>query len=107
MVIDIPVDVFGPDEDGTINTAMVLGDFFEPTDWAPDEGFGEIVPFEDIPWLSLSETAGVVDPGGSADVVVTVDSTGLEPGVYTGELVIRSNDAITGTVRVPVTLTVS
>ena len=36
-------------DDGFVNTAMVIGDFFQPTDWAPDEGHGTIEPFGDAP----------------------------------------------------------
>jgi hypothetical protein len=36
VCFDVPTEVFGPDHDGTLDTTMVLGDFFQPTDWAPD-----------------------------------------------------------------------
>ncbi len=65
-----------------------------------------------MPWLSLSATAGSNAGGSSTDVTVTFDSTGLAAGVYTGNLCVNSNDPDAGPgngtdqVIVPVTLTV-
>ena len=52
-------------DDGTINTAMVLGDFDCPSDWAPDEGHGTIEPFTDLPWLVREPESGTIAPGGA------------------------------------------
>lgn len=60
----------------------------------------------DCPWLSASPTAGTSPPGFSTPVDVSVDATGLTPGVYTCNLVIDSNDPDTP-LTVPVELTVS
>ncbi len=101
-----PVDVFGPTEDGTINVAMWAGDFEQQSDWAPDAGHGEIVPFEDAPWLSVDPTEGSIDPGVSQDLAVAVDATGLVPGTYVAELRIGSNDPLNPVQTVLVTLDV-
>jgi hypothetical protein len=67
----------------------------------------------DIPWLSESPTSGTVAAGGSVDITVTFDSTGLAPGGYSGDLEITSNDPDPGPgngtnlVTVPVALTVT
>ncbi|MBT8206771.1 MAG: carboxypeptidase regulatory-like domain-containing protein, partial [Acidimicrobiia bacterium] len=106
LAVDVPLDLLGDDEDGAINIAMVIGDFGGPHDWAPDVGHGELIPFEDIPWLTLSESSGVVDPGNSVEVVVSVDAAGLEPGMYSGELLVSSSDPTVGTIPIPVTLMV-
>jgi hypothetical protein len=60
----------------------------------------------DIPWLSIDPDAGTTSAGGSTDVDVTFDSTGLSSGVYTGTLCIESNDPVNPLVPVPVSLTV-
>ncbi|GAB4144779.1 MAG: hypothetical protein Fur0021_01620 [Candidatus Promineifilaceae bacterium] len=66
----------------------------------------------DVPWLSEDPTMGTTAPGGSTDVTVTFDSTGLAVGEYTANLCISSNDPDPGPgngtdlVVVPVTLTV-
>jgi uncharacterized membrane protein len=62
---------------------------------------------DDIPWLNVSPTAGTTTPGGTSNVDVTFDSTGLAVGVYTGTLCINSNDVDEPLVMVPVELTVS
>ena len=67
----------------------------------------------DIPWLTVSPTSGTTAAAASTAVVLTFNSTGLAPGVYTGNLCIASNDPDAGPgdgtalVIVPVTLTVS
>jgi subtilisin family serine protease len=62
--------------------------------------------FTDVPWLSEDPTSGTVPVGGSQEIEVTVDTTGLEPGVYGATIFIRSNAGRTPTLRVPVTLIV-
>ncbi|HNB50776.1 MAG TPA: proprotein convertase P-domain-containing protein, partial [Anaerolineales bacterium] len=74
---------------------------------------GEIVPAagvcvnpEDIPWASVNPISGTVAGGSSSTVEVTLDSTGLTEGVYTGTLCVTSNDLTNPLVTVPLTLTV-
>lgn len=69
-------------------------------------GGGGCTP-SDIPWASVSPTGGSTAAGGSSNVDVTFDSTGLDAGTYTGDLCISSNDPTTPEVFVPLTLTVS
>ena len=56
---DVPLEAIGGD-DGFVNTALVTGDFFQPTDWAPDAGHGTIEPFSDAPWVAESPESGTV-----------------------------------------------
>jgi len=66
----------------------------------------------DIPWASTSPITGTTTAGDATDVTVTLDSTGLLPGTYTGNLCITSNDPDAGPgnetdlVVVPLTLIV-
>lgn len=66
----------------------------------------------DIPWVTTSPVSGTTASGLATDVTVTLDSTGLADGTYTGNLCIFSNDPDAGPgnetelVVVPVTLTV-
>jgi subtilisin-like proprotein convertase family protein len=59
----------------------------------------------DVPWLSVSATSGSTPAGGTSTVDVTLDTTGLTPGVYEANLCIDSDDPDTPLVVVPVTLT--
>jgi N-acetylneuraminic acid mutarotase len=68
----------------------------------------------DLPWVSENPTSGTVPPDSSTVVDVTFDSTGLAEGVYTGSLIVRTNDpgiGLNGTdssqVKIPLTLTVT
>lgn len=58
------------------------------------------------PWMTTSSASGVLSPGSNEDVTVTLDSTGMMPGVYTAGLCIESDDPDEAQVVVPVTLTV-
>jgi subtilisin-like proprotein convertase family protein len=68
---------------------------------------GVCVNPEDISWASVSPTNGTTTSGNSDVVDVTLDSTGLGDGVYTGTLCVTSNDLTNPLVTVPLTLTVS
>ncbi|HEV8627572.1 MAG TPA: carboxypeptidase regulatory-like domain-containing protein, partial [Acidimicrobiia bacterium] len=62
--------------------------------------------FQDVPWLSEAPTSGTLAPGRSQAIDVTVDTTGLAPGVYGANLFVLSNSARQPQLRVPVTLIV-
>jgi hypothetical protein len=62
---------------------------------------------EDISWLSLSETSGVVGSGDTDEVTVDYDAAGLMVGVYNAQVCVFSNDMDEPLVSVPVTLEVS
>ena len=57
--------------------------------------------FIDLPWLEQVPSGGVLPPGGSQEVRVTVDASGLEPGVYQAILFILSNSGREPVVKVP------
>jgi hypothetical protein len=63
--------------------------------------------FGDIPWLSVEPTSGTVKAGKNKSLTVTVDTTGLEPGVYLGTIFVVTNSGRQPTLRVPVSLVVS
>ncbi|UXI67595.1 DUF4394 domain-containing protein [Tahibacter amnicola] len=58
----------------------------------------------DVPWLSISATAGVVGPGDSDSVTVQVDSAGLADGGHAATLCLRTSDAGRGLTPIPVYL---
>jgi hypothetical protein len=61
----------------------------------------------DIPWLTLSGTSGTIAGGGSNNVSVVYNSTGLANGTYTGNLCVESSDFDESLTVVPVVLTVT
>jgi subtilisin family serine protease len=65
-----------------------------------------IPAFSDIPWLSAAPTSGRLAPGASQQLYVTLNTTGLTPGVYRGSVFIQSNSGRRPQLLVPVTLTV-
>ena len=102
---DIPFDALG-DSDGTANVAGVLGDFFGPSDWVPDVGFGTIDPFRDVPWMATVPSAGTLRPGQSKVVRVTLGGADVAQGYYSGRLVLLSNDPRTSRIDINVVLEV-
>jgi hypothetical protein len=61
----------------------------------------------DVPWLSTTPVSGTVTSNNSVPVQVTFDATGMQPGEYTTDIVVRSNDPVTPLMTVPVTMTVT
>ncbi|MEU5941472.1 malectin domain-containing carbohydrate-binding protein [Micromonospora sp. NPDC047548] len=63
--------------------------------------------FADVPWLSEQPASGTIAPGESQDVRVTVDTTGLEPGIHTATVQLITNAGRQPAVQLPVTVVVS
>jgi hypothetical protein len=63
-------------------------------------------PLLDVPWVSANPASGSVPPGGSLDIMVSVDTTGLAPGLYRARLALATSDPRNPEVQVPVTLLV-
>ncbi|MCF8369025.1 MAG: choice-of-anchor D domain-containing protein [Bacteroidales bacterium] len=58
-------------------------------------------------WLLVSPTSGTIAAGGSQNLNVDFDATGLAIGVYTADINVSSNDPSQPLLTVPATLTVS
>lgn len=61
----------------------------------------------DIPWLTVTPTTGTLAPGATQALTVSINTAGLTPGLYLGNLYVQSNSARNPTVRIPVSLVVS
>ena len=57
-------------------------------------------------WLNLSSQMGSTNGGFSEEIVISFDSSNLEPGEYSTELIIESNDPYQSEISVPISLTV-
>lgn len=60
----------------------------------------------DVPWLTVTPTDGSVAPDGSTTLDVSVDTTGLTPGLYRANVIVLTNDPDHGAFAMPVTLVV-
>ncbi|MFH2140929.1 MAG: PKD domain-containing protein, partial [Bacteroidota bacterium] len=60
-----------------------------------------------VDWIHLSGNSGSVTPSDSALIYVTFSSAGLNGGVFTGEIIINSNDPLNPQISVPCTINVS
>jgi hypothetical protein len=63
--------------------------------------------YSDVPWLSVANPTGELAAGAKAELGLTVDTTGLEPGTYTGTVLLVSNGAKAPQVPFTVSVTVS
>lgn len=63
--------------------------------------------FSDVPWLSISPTSGTLAPGATQALSVSIDTTGLTPGVYLASIFVRSNSGRQASLRIPVSVMVS
>lgn len=61
--------------------------------------------FTDVPWLSTEPISGTVPSDALVRAAINLDARGLESGVYRAALVVRSNDPLSPTVRIPVSMT--
>jgi hypothetical protein len=61
----------------------------------------------DVPWLSLDPTSGTTPAGGTSEVTVLVDSTGLAPGLHEAHVCVTTDDPENPLVGVPISLTVT
>jgi len=57
-------------------------------------------------WLSANPASGTVIPGGTDYVTMTFNAGSLDPGTYLAHITIASNDPVTPSVVVPITLNV-
>jgi subtilisin family serine protease len=62
--------------------------------------------FADVPWLDATPTSGTIPPAGSQQVAVTVNTSGLAPGVYAATLHFSTNSGRQPNLQVPVMLIV-
>jgi len=76
-------------------------------DYAPVEGDGHVTyNISDCPWLDENPKSGTVEPGNSDEITVSIDTTGLAPGDYSANIIIKNNDPDEDPKVVPVHLTV-
>ncbi|KAA3636537.1 MAG: hypothetical protein DWP97_02540, partial [Calditrichaeota bacterium] len=66
-----------------------------------------VVEFSTQSWLSANPTGGVIEPFAQAVVDLTFDATDLEDGLYSGMVLVSSNDPDTPGHQVAVTMNVS
>jgi hypothetical protein len=62
--------------------------------------------FTDVPWISENPSSGTLAVGATQNINVTVNTTGLTPGVYHAILFLQSNSGREPTIRIPVSLLV-
>jgi PKD repeat protein len=62
---------------------------------------------ETLDFLGVEPITGTILPGGSTVLTFTFDTTGLAPGLYTGDVTIMTDDPVTGDIVLPVSLLVN
>jgi hypothetical protein len=100
---------FSVDENATDSDTLTITNSGDPGSnltYAITEAVAACGTPSDVTWLSASPASGSVPVGTPGSVTVAVDSAGLAPGSYSGNLCLATNDALQPTITVPVTLTV-
>jgi hypothetical protein len=64
------------------------------------------VSFRAARWMTVTPASGTVEPYSSTILTVGLNTTDMESGTYTGQIMISGNDPMTPSASVPVTLTV-
>lgn len=64
-------------------------------------------PVFETPWASLSASGGTIEVGEQQVLSVQLDATELLPGVYTGTVLLTSNDPAQASLELPLSLTVA
>ncbi len=106
--LDLSVSLSDMADDGNIDLTAILMDMSSgATDIAPDVGHATFSGTVEEEWLSLSPTSGTVAPGDQIPIEIAIDTTGLDIGEYSTDIVIDSDDPDNSEVLVPVTLTVT
>ncbi|RKR87419.1 subtilisin family serine protease [Micromonospora pisi] len=68
---------------------------------------GALPAYSDVPWVSVTNPNGQLAPGGKAEVGLTIDTTGLAPGVHAATVMVTSNAAKVGATPITVTVNVT
>jgi hypothetical protein len=58
----------------------------------------------DVPWLTATPATGTVSGFETLGVQVTLDTAGLQPGLYTADLIVTTNDPYTPTLVLPISM---
>jgi len=71
-----------------------------------NSGYGDLewTAGVDVPWLELSSTSGTVGPGEVAEILVTLDTAGLQPGSHEGVITLAAPGTVSDDVEIPVAL---
>ncbi|SFF70439.1 Serine protease, subtilisin family [Actinopolymorpha cephalotaxi] len=101
-----------PDGDGFVGAGAELD--FAGNLWVTSQASNKAFLVEtgvpqasDVAWLSEEPSKGTIPVGGEQDVTVTVDTTGLEPGVYRANVILDTNSGRQRIVQLPVQVVVS
>lgn len=63
--------------------------------------------FSDVPWMSVTPASGTVAAGGKSTLAFTLNTSGLESGVYLASIFINTNSGRLPRIRIPISLIVS
>jgi hypothetical protein len=79
-----------------------LSDYGMPGNW----NIRARLSFNGMDWMLMDAFTGIIDEGNDSEHTLSFDAEGLEPGTYTANIRISSNDAENPLVIIPVTLVV-
>ena len=78
-----------------------------PLDWTADTSSGDCASPISVPWLSVDPASGSIAQAAQTTVNATFDATALDPGLYSANLCVHSNDPANDPTTLPVEFTVT
>ena len=93
--------------DSAVRTFDIGNSGSAPLDWSADTAAADCASPVAVPWLSVDPSAGTVAPGALATVEAIFDAAALDPGTYSANLCVHSNDPAHNPATLPVEFTVT
>lgn len=104
MSVIVPLEYMDND-DGNMDVTSICGSP-QGFDAAPNEGHGTIGNPGVAAWLDINIEEGTTYASNTADVIITLGGTSIQPGIYYAEILVESNDPSNPTISIPVSLTI-
>ncbi|HKQ98562.1 MAG TPA: choice-of-anchor D domain-containing protein [Candidatus Polarisedimenticolia bacterium] len=99
------IDITLPGGAAETRHLTVTNSGFGPLSYRAALGFAQGNPGPPL-WMSLPQTTGVVEPGGTQDLEVLLSAQGMPAGIYRATIALQSNDTARPTTFVPIVLTI-
>jgi plastocyanin len=93
--------------DSTVRTFDIGNGGSAPLDWSADSSTADCISPVAVPWLSVDPAIGTVAPAAQSTVEAIFDATALDPGTYSANLCVHSNDPAHNPATLPVEFTVT
>lgn len=85
----------------------IIQEFNSASDVLDIDNFKITRHYDGYSWLSFENAGGTIEPSASGNATLQINANGLDMGVYSGNVVVRSNEGSNATKTIPIQLTVT